>query len=148
MSDPPFYVLDGRGIVIRRFHRISRFFSKNLGSGAFEIPKRSEKMKKIIVLALAALLLASIAQPAEAGHGHGGGAFLFGLGLGLLVPPLIHAAQPPVVYEPPYYPAPPQAYSPYYPPSERVWVPGYWAKRWNPYYRVWERFWVPGHWTY
>ncbi len=105
-------------------------------------------MKKLIVIAIAALLLASIAQPAEARHWHGGGgAFLLGLGVGLLVPPLIHAAPPPVVYQP-YYPAPPpEAYSPYQPPVERVWVPGYWTKRWNPYYRVWEKFWVPGHWS-
>ena len=65
-------------------------------------------MKKIVMVLLAALFAWAVAQPAEAGHERGG-AFLLGLGLGiLLVPPLIHAASPPVVYEP-HYPPPPAA---------------------------------------
>ena len=101
-----------------------------------------------MIIALIALVLASIAQPAEARHG---GAFLLGLGLGiLLTPPLIHATQPPVVYEPHYYPAPPpESDTRYYqPPAEKVWVPSHWVRQWNPHYRVWEKFWVPGHWRY
>lgn len=112
--------------------------------------RREGKMKKIMMVFLAALLVWAVAQPAEAGHGPGG-AFLFGLGLGLLlVPPLIHAAPPPVVvYDPHYPPPPPAGYGRYDgPPPERVWVPGHWARRWNGAYRVWERVWIPGHWKY
>jgi len=106
-------------------------------------------MKKIAIILLAALFAWAVAQPAEARHGNGG-AFLLGLGLGLLlVPPLIHAAPPPVVYGPHYPPPPPADYSRYDDlPSDRVWIPGHWAQRWNSYYRVWERAWVPGHWRY
>jgi len=110
---------------------------------------RRNKMKKIVMVLLAALFAWAVAQPAEAGRERGG-AFLLGLGLGiLLVPPLIHAASPPVVYEPHYPPPPAAKYGRYdNPRPEKAWVPGHWAKRWNGYHRVWERAWIPGHWRY
>jgi len=98
------------------------------------------KNEKIAIVLLAALFAWAVAQPAEAGHGRGG-AFLLGLGLGiLLVPPLIHAAPPPVVYEPHIRPL-------------RPWSTAAMAIRLlresgcqdtgrnagNGYYRVWER---------
>jgi hypothetical protein len=107
-------------------------------------------MKKILIVLLAVLLVWAAARPAEAGHGRGG-AFLLGLGLGLLlVPPLVHAAPPPVVVYKPHHPLLPPAECGRFdgPPSDRVWVPGHWVRRWNERHRVWERFWVPGHWKY
>ena len=96
-------------------------------------------MKKLIVIALAAGLLAvPVAASAGGrgyyGHGHGGhgaGGFFAGLvGGAILGTVLSHS------YEPVYVPAPRVYYAP---PPERVWVPGRYETRY-------ERQWVPGHW--
>jgi hypothetical protein len=76
---------------------------------------------------------------ASAWHSHSH----FGLGL-FFAPPVV--LPPPPVYFRAHYP-PYGYYSPdYYDYGYRVWVPGYWEKRWTPY--GWRRSWVPGYWEY
>jgi hypothetical protein len=35
---------------------------------------------------------------------------------------------------------------PYYHPSYRSWIPGYWENRWTTY--GWITIWIPGYWSY
>jgi len=99
-------------------------------------------MKKIFIFSLVLLALSLAAGPASAGSSS---YFQFGVILG---PPFFYFPPPPVYYAPPpaYYWPPPYYYGGYYPPSYRVWVPGYWDYRRTPY--GWERAWIPGHWEW
>jgi len=96
-------------------------------------------MKKILITAIVMLILVLTTGVVSAWHSHP--RLHFGL---FFTPPVL--LPPPPVYFRSYYP--PYGYYPpdYYNSSYRVWVPGYWERRWTPH--GWRRSWVPGYWEY
>jgi hypothetical protein len=95
-------------------------------------------MKKILVAGIALLIVFLADGSALAWHRHSH----FDVGV-FIRPPIILAPPPMIIYHG-YYPPPYGYYDyDYYYGRHRVWVPGYWDRRWTP--SGWGRVWVPGY---